>query len=285
MVLLVAAGCADPEPEGYTLRVGDVERHYQVHGATGERGRSAVIVLHGGGGSGSQVAEQTGFSALADREGFLAVYPDGSGRTNLLTWNAGTCCAYARDRGIDDVGFIDALITTLRDRFGVDRVFVTGFSNGAMLTYRLGCELADELTAIAPVSGAVDVPSCTPSRPLPVYTIHGDADRVVPYAGGASTKRVANEERAGSHRSVASSVQLWANADGCTGSPVRTVAAAVTTDRYPACAAGSEVRLDTIAGGEHAWPGGQAGRRGADRPSGALDATTAIWTFFATHGG
>src|SRR5690242_14632450 len=110
VTLLVVTGCGReeraPDTDVHTVRVGDLDRRYQVHvpsTAAGKTGVPAVIVLHGGGGNGSQVAEQTGFSALADRAGFLAVYPDGSGRTKLLTWNAGTCCAYARDEGIDDI--------------------------------------------------------------------------------------------------------------------------------------------------------------------------------------
>ncbi|GAA3384653.1 alpha/beta hydrolase family esterase [Cryptosporangium minutisporangium] len=304
MVLLVTvlavAGCGrggpDPAPtaspsagtHAYSLRVGDLDRRYQVHvpaAAVGRTGVPAVIVLHGGGGSGSQVAEQTGFSALSDREGFLAVYPDGSGRTKLLTWNAGTCCSYARDQGIDDVGFVRALIDTLADRFGVGRVYVTGFSNGAMLTYRVGCELADRITAIAPVSGAMNVPSCDPARPLPVYTLHGDADPVVPYAGGTSASRIASEERAGAHRSVAYAVDFWTRADRCTVDPARSVDGAITSVRYTACAPGAEVRLDTVAGGGHAWPGGKSVRRGADAPTTELDATAAIWDFFRTRSG
>ncbi|GAA0275545.1 alpha/beta hydrolase family esterase [Cryptosporangium japonicum] len=272
VVLVMLAGCSRADSDVHTL--GD--RTYRVHGT----GDTVVIVLHGGGGNGAQVAEQTGFDALADREGFRAVYPDGSGRSNLLTWNAGTCCAYARDQGVDDVGFIRALI----DELDADRVFVTGFSNGAMLTYRLGCELADRITAIAPVSGALDVPSCTPSRPLPVYVIHGDADEVVPYAGGVSTRRPANEERAGSHPPVSFAVKTWVGVDRCSGTPTRTVSGVVTSERYDSCAPGVQVWLDTIAGGEHAWPGGAAGRRGADQPA-DFDASAAIWGFFATHGG
>ncbi|SHN20462.1 extracellular catalytic domain type 1 short-chain-length polyhydroxyalkanoate depolymerase [Cryptosporangium aurantiacum] len=290
LLVLTLAGCGRDEPtddaRGYTVRVGDVERTYQVHVPAAVEGRTgvpAVIVLHGGGGNGSQVAEQTGFSALADREGFLAVYPDGSGRTSLKTWNAGTCCSYARDHDVDDVGFVRTLIDALTERFGAGRVYVTGFSNGAMLSYRLGCELADRITAIAPVSGALNVPSCEPARPLPVYTIHGDADDVVPYTGGTSKSRIASEERAGSHRSVTDAVEFWTRTDRCAGEPVRTTRGAITTVRYTGCAAGTEVRLDTVAGGGHAWPGGDAVRRGADRPTTELDATAEIWDFFRAH--
>ena len=274
----------------YTLRVDGVERRYRVQVPAAAVGRTSVpvvIVLHGGGGSGRQVADQTGFSELADRAGFLAVYPDGSGRlgTALLTWNAGTCCGYARDHDVDDVGFIRALTDVLVSRFGADRrrIYVTGFSNGAMLAYRLGCELADRIAAIAPVSGALDVPSCQPTRPLPVYVVHGDADPIVPYRGGASSNPIASPERAGTHPSVADTIRFWATHDGCPAAPTRTVKATVTSALYQPCSGGTEVRLDTVAGGGHAWPGGKAARAKADQPNADLDATNAIWTFFARY--
>ncbi|MFI5953703.1 alpha/beta hydrolase family esterase [Cryptosporangium sp. NPDC051539] len=280
------AGPASPAVAGTetrTLRVGNLDRSYRVHApasSAGKTGVPVVIVLHGGGGNGAQVEKQTGFSDLADRKGFIAVYPNGSGRTKLLTWNAGACCAYARDQGIDDVGFLRALI----DRFDGSPVYVTGFSNGAMLAYVAGCELADRIVAIAPVSGAMDMPSCTPARPLSVYAIHGSADPIVPYAGGTSSSKIANPARAGSHRSVAYAVKFWTSADRC-GAASSTSRGAITTVRYAGCADGTEVRLDTVAGGKHAWPGGQANRPGADAPTTELDATESIWSFFATHDG
>ncbi|TQS45364.1 alpha/beta hydrolase family esterase [Cryptosporangium phraense] len=289
VLLLGAAGCdraaarpaAPASTSVETVRVGDVERTYRLHvptAAVGRTGAPVVIVLHGGGGNGAQVEKQTGFSDLADREGFLAVYPDGSGRTRLLTWNAGTCCGYARDRDVDDVGFLRVLIAQFPGR----RVYVTGFSNGAMLAYRAGCELADQVGAIAPVSGAMDLPSCRPARPLPVYAIHGDADPIVPYDGGTSSSRIANPAVAGSHRSVAYAMTSWSRFDGCSGSST-SFRGAITTVRYTGCAA--DVRFDTVVGGEHAWPGGRSSRPGADPPTTELDATEAIWSFFATHGG
>ena len=118
-----------------------------------------VVVLHGGGGNAENIEEVTGFSEKADEEGFIVVYPDGSGRLDryLLTWNAGFCCGYALENNIDDVGFIRALIEYLQEKYAINRnmIYVTGISNGGMMSYRLGAELSDIVAAIAPVAGSI----------------------------------------------------------------------------------------------------------------------------------
>jgi len=91
--------------------------------------------------------------ATADREGFVAVYPNGTGRgTRALTWNAGGCCAYAERNNIDDVGFTKALLDDLTSRVHIDRtrVYATGISNGGMMAFRLAVEASDRIAAIAP---------------------------------------------------------------------------------------------------------------------------------------
>jgi len=98
---------------------------------------------------------------LADRETFVAVYPNGTGRfgNRLLTWNAGACCAYAMSNNVDDVGFVRALVTKLTESIPIDRrrIYATGLSNGAMMSHRLAAEAADLIAAIAPVAGGMVV--------------------------------------------------------------------------------------------------------------------------------
>ncbi|MFP5356346.1 MAG: alpha/beta hydrolase family esterase, partial [Gemmatimonadota bacterium] len=118
-----------------------------------------VIVLHGGGGNASNAESMTGFTRKAEREGFIVVYPEGTarGRVPLLTWNAGHCCGHAMEQRVDDVGFINALIDKLQSthRIDPDRIYVTGMSNGGMMSHRLGIELSQRIAAIGPVVGAV----------------------------------------------------------------------------------------------------------------------------------
>ena len=93
------------------------------------------MVLHGARGTARDMRAKLGWDALADREGLVVAYPDGLDRT----WNAGRCCGPARDRKVDDVGFLDALVTPLRRDDGVGDVYAVGFSNGAMMSYAWAC--------------------------------------------------------------------------------------------------------------------------------------------------
>ena len=296
-IVLAMASCRQVEQDGNAggaLAAGTFEdevivdgrqRTYRVHvppSLTGQTGVPVVIGLHGGGGNGEQFEQQSHLSTVADRAGFVAVYPYGSGGTRLLTWNAGACCAYARDQGIDDVAFIAAMLDALGAKYHTDpaRVYVTGFSNGAMMSYRLACELADRVTAIAPVAGALNVDDCRPSRPLPVLAIHGTADEAVPYDGGPPARKIPG---AGTwqNQSVSYAVSFWINHDGCPATPAESRDGAVVRTSYAPCADGLEVTLYTIDGGGHAWPGGVKGREAADVPPPTPDASSVIWDFFA----
>jgi polyhydroxybutyrate depolymerase len=86
---------------------------------------------------------------------------------------------------VDDVGFLRALIEKIELDYAVDPkcVYLTGISNGGMMTYRAACELSDKIAAIAPVEGAQNV-ECRPSSPVSVIVLHGTADHLVPFEGG-----------------------------------------------------------------------------------------------------
>jgi polyhydroxybutyrate depolymerase len=237
-----------------------------------------VLVFHPAGGSGRSIARHTRFTALAEREGFVVVYPEGIGGR----WNDGR-----RPSSRDDVGFVRALLDTLRGELTVDssRVYATGISNGAMLSYRLACDLPGVFAAIAPVAGALPVAlaeRCVPATPLSVAAVQGTADPILPYEGGGSPPAaVLPAER---------SVAFWAEATGCAptnpdievrdgvtdGTKVRRIS-------YPSCPGNRAVVLYAIEGGGHTWPGGPAGSRRVGRVSRELDATSVIWDFFRHH--
>ena len=275
----------------HTLTVGGHTREYAVHvpAGTGTTPLPLVVQLHGGGGNDVNIESQTGFYDLADKDHFLVVSPNGTGGPlgKLLTWNAGWCCGQALNKQVDDVAFIGAVLDDLEAHYPVDprRIYVTGFSNGAMMTYRLGCALAGRIAAIAPVSGALDYDGCAPARPLPVLAIHGTADQNVPYDGGKGTDEghrfPGQKDRV--DRSVADSVGFWLKADGCPGEGAQQSSGSLKRTTYAPCSDGSEVVLDTIVGGGHAWPGGARIRPRAQEPSDALDAKAEIWAFFSRH--
>ena len=153
-----------------------------------------VLFLHGGGGKAENV-ERYGIREYADRYGFILVAPDGTGSLSLHTWNGGTwmvdgkaqsCCGTAARNDVDDVGFIEALIDRLIETYGADpdRIYVTGFSNGAIMGYRLACELSDRLAAVAVAAPPGLSDDCDPTRAIPLLHIIGTADDRVPIDGG-----------------------------------------------------------------------------------------------------
>jgi len=274
-------------------------RSYILHlppSYTGENEMPLVVVLHGGGGNADNIEETTGFSKKADAEGFIVVYPDGSGRFDryLLTWNGGFCCGYALENDIDDVGFIRALIEYLQETYAINRnmIYVTGISNGGMMSYRLGAELSDIVAAIAPVAGSIggqateeDTIWCIPEPeyPLSVIIFHGKNDSRIPYDGGMPT---ANDTRgAFSYLSVNDSVSFFVNSNQCDAFPRSNISESgnIIMDLYGGGLNNTEVALYTIINGTHSWPGGKIGRRNGDVPTMEISATDLIWEFFKSH--
>ncbi|MFH1013227.1 MAG: PHB depolymerase family esterase, partial [Thermoplasmatota archaeon] len=183
-----------------SIIVDGLERTYCIHVPKGfdeDTSVPLVLVFHGGGGNARNIQETTSFNQKADEEGFLVVYPQGSGtlQNHLLTWNAGFCCAYAYENSIDDVSFIKELVNHLKAQYTINdsRIYATGISNGGIMTYRLGAELSDIFAAIAPVAASIGgQPTeneslwCIPElmNPVSVIVFHGTNDTRVPYEGG-----------------------------------------------------------------------------------------------------
>jgi polyhydroxybutyrate depolymerase len=275
---LVHAGSADGAGH---LDIDGRTRTYLLHAPPAYDGRSPiplVIVLHGGGGTGTGAARQTGMSAKADRESFLAVYPEGTGpiRDRLLTWNAGNCCGYAMQRNVDDVAFMQAMLDRLQHEYVIDskRVFVTGISNGAMIAYRLACEMSDRIAA-----GALNV-DCPLTGPVSVMIVHGTADQNVVLEGGEPRKHFGPMR---TDRSVAYAASFWADRDKCVRPPLHHQTGTLRTDVYTGCKDGTGVTVNIVENGGHAWPGGQRMNQALDEPSHEVSATNLIWTFFALH--
>jgi polyhydroxybutyrate depolymerase len=271
--------------ERRTLWVDGVSRGYLMYLPSAYRaGRPAplVLVFHGGGGRASGIAPHTGFSRLADREGFVTVYPDGlQGR-----WNDGR--GYAATH--DDVGFVRALLDTLERELSIDprRIYATGISNGAMFSYRLACDLPGVFAAVAPVAGAMPVdlaPSCRHAEPVSVLAMQGTADPLMPYAGGGVARR------RGRVLSAEQSVAFWATLDGCAEPALVTPEADLAPDdgtrvrhaTFNGCPDRRSVELYSIEGGGHTWPGGPPVGGSVGRVSRDIDATPLIWAFFAQH--
>jgi polyhydroxybutyrate depolymerase len=277
---------------------GGRSRRYLVHDFSSGGPAPVVIVLHGGGGHAENAVEMTQFDVVAQREKFIMVYPEGTGGTpggRLLTWNAGHCCAYARENKVDDVGFISALIDRLAASGKADpkRVYVTGMSNGAMMSHVLARELPGKIAAIGPVVGAVFGDEPPAKGPVSAIILVGQMDGTVPAAGGAIGGNRRDGLLAGPARPPAdhdvtpdvSQADYWVNANRCTQSPVESFDRQdrLVEIHWKSCAAGTEVAFYRVPNNGHAWPGGKAGRAEADQPTRDFNASETLWRFFNAH--
>lgn len=282
-----------PGDYGRKMQWGKLERFYEIHVPPSYSGEPlpVVMVFHGGGGYPGYVRYSSRMSEIADREGFIVVYPAGSPQSlfkdRLLVWNAGGCCGRAMDNNVDDVGFVNAILDDAAKFFRVDskRIFATGISNGAQMTYRVGIELSDRIAAIAPISAPTTTKKA-PKRPLSVMHFHGLADEDVPFNGGTGIGVTGFN-----HISVTENMQFWIAQDQCPSEPTATDRKnkAVMTQWGP-CAEGTEVVLWVLEDGGHTWPGSRTIKKGSvevgtGRGYVNTDISTSelMWEFFKKH--
>lgn len=279
------------QPGDYTfsIRHDGLPRMYRVHvpqSYSPAHPAPLLLSFHGGGGDMDHQADDHHYGQItkSEAEGFIAVFPNGYSRLpsgRFATWNAGTCCALARDRQVDDVGFVRAIIANVTRQLNIDRrrIYATGMSNGAMMAYRLACEMSDTFQAIAAVAGTDNTLHCTPAQPVSVLHLHAQNDDRVLFNGGAGqqfrdTSTVAN------FVSVPATVSKWVGLNGCSPAPqrVRTTPDAYC-DLYAQCRGKANVELCVTETGGHSWPGGTK-LRGSEPASQALSANDVMWTFF-----
>jgi polyhydroxybutyrate depolymerase len=258
------------------MQWGGIERTYMLRvPRAAQSGQSIplVIALHGRGGNAARMVHWSALDAKADAEGFLLAAPDGTGTPR--GWFTG----FGPGDGVDDVGFIGALIDTLSAHYPVDRrrVYVVGHSNGGVLTHWVASELSKRIAAAAVVAGAVGVRAADgrvvqvdpPRAPVPMLIIHGDADDVVPYDARGTSR---------AHPLAASeAARFWARANECPAlDPERDTlrAGRMLRDRWESRCRAPVVFL-TMRGGDHGWP------RVADGAT--ADATDLIWEFFISQ--
>lgn len=244
-----------------------------------------VMAFHGGRGQGRNMKSRTRLNAFAEKRGFLVVYPDATGRRN---WNDGREGVAA---GIDDIGFVRALIDHLQGQRSIDkdRIYATGLSNGAFFTQKLACLMPNQFAAFAPVAATMAKPlyeRCDPAGPVSIMMIHGTDDAQVPWEGG----EVQIGER-GAIVSVQDAITFWARHNGCDLNPrIRSLPDRDPDDgtrverwEYPNCRDGAEVVLIKVVGGGHTWPGSTRRRfmdRIVGRTSWDINANEVIWEFF-----
>lgn len=297
-----AAGAATlaPGDHEFTLVHGQMHRSYLVHvppQAGSGKALPAVLNFHGGGAHAQIQKLYSRMDATADREGFITVYPNGSGGIGgrLLTWNAGACCGWAAANQADDVGFALAVLEDLARRVALDaeRIYATGLSNGSMMAYRLAAEAPHRIAAVAGVAGAMSLTRFDPALPVPVMHIHSVDDQRALYDGGLGPTFLFTDARV-LHPPVEEMLAKWVAHNGCPVKPQvagslrgRSDAAdaghTATRFRYFPCREGTEVVLWKLTGAGHVWPGGVQDYLvwllGAGTT--VIDANTEMWKFFS----
>lgn len=280
---------------------------YEIHLRWGDRDRMAlvhvpasisagvpqplVMALHGGGGGAIFQADDGNYGLISKSEaaGFIAVFPNGISQTRngmLATWNAGNCCARARDENVDDVGFLRALVADVgrRTRIDAKRVYAIGMSNGGMMSYRLACEAGDVFRGIMSVAGTDNTQSCAAKVPVPVLHVHAQDDPLVLFNGGASDKSRLGD-LATDFVSVPETISMWVKHNHASSTPKRVLeVAGAHCDLHEGGAGGAPVELCVTDNGGHSWPGGNKARAD-EAPSTAIRANDLMWEFFSAHGG
>jgi polyhydroxybutyrate depolymerase len=221
-----------------------------------------LIVLHGFTGSGSGQETYFGLQHAAEQRGFVTAYPDGTmdSRGDRF-WNATDACCNFDRADIDDVAYLDGLISAIQAAVTIDphRIYFAGHSNGGFMSYRMACAHAERIAAIVSLAGATLAKSadCRPSEPVAVLQIHGTADDTIAFTGGS----IEGKAYPGAEETAAT----WATYDGCAG-----VASSVdqrvdvdadlndagqpaeaTVKRWTGCKPGGAIELWTIPGGSH----------------------------------
>jgi polyhydroxybutyrate depolymerase len=285
-----AAPSSEPGTAQLELRGGGDVRTYLLHVPPHRPRRVGFaeeyplfIVLHGSGASGQTIRQMSNLDSLADASGAVVVYPDATRNWLGLQsgWNAGACCGAAARKAVDDVGFLRTLVTHIETGLRVDRrrVYVAGFSDGARMAFRAGCDLSAEVAAIAVVAGSLVEPDCRPGRPVPLVAFHGTADSEVAFGDSAFSSP--SHPEVDVPVPIPPAIRFWAATNGCRTASVATIGPSVTRTTYAGCAA--DVLFFAIEGGGHAWPGGEPDGDDGDRPTQEISASREIVRFFMRH--
>jgi polyhydroxybutyrate depolymerase len=290
LALLVASlaprAHANPQakPE-VSFKVGEAERRAIVVNApaAGEK-RPAVIVLHGGMGSAEVMRASSGFDPVARKNGFIAVYAEGTAFGTIEgrhAWNTGHLLR-RQVRDADDIAYLDALIDRLIADHGADpaRIFMTGGSNGGMMTFVYAVKRPERLAAVAPVVASMFSFDAVPKVPLPILIINGAKDEEVPLAGGMSGNALVRGAQATPFKPVREVVDFWVKANKSKSDGVTKTEGSVTTTTYAAGEGGAVTEFVVDSAGGHGWPGARA-RRDGNTPIMAFRGAERVWEFFA----
>ncbi|TGK32709.1 alpha/beta hydrolase [Leptospira gomenensis] len=275
------------EAQKQNITVENTTRTFLIHTPINESRiakRPLVIILHGRLGNGRIIMQDSGFNSIADRENFIAVYPEGLQRS----WADGRGATPSDRENVDDVRFIETLIDHLVEKFSASRenVFIVGHSNGGFMTQRILIEMPKRFRAGASVASQISeyvLKNFRPDSPVSVAFLNGTEDPIVPYYGGYVRD-------GGEILSVDESVSRWLEWNSCKNSAALKIKDETDDDTrlemrsYGDCAENTEVRQYRIVGAGHNWPG--TNRKipfvNMGKPTRELNTAEEIWSFFKT---
>jgi polyhydroxybutyrate depolymerase len=281
----ISASAQQVASEDLKFAVGAVERRaILVNAAPAGQMRPVVLVIHGGRGSAEQQRERTGFDAVALREGFTVVYPQGTALSmGGHAWNTGYLLRKQVGEA-DDIAYFDALIDLLIKQHRVDpkRVYMTGGSNGAMMMYVYAVKRAEKLAAIAPIVGAMFTFDEKPSVPLPILMINGAKDNEVPLEGGMSRNRMVSGAQGAPFKSLSDTIDFWVKANRSEPKATVVVTGGYTTTTHAATPGGAPTVSIVDSAGGHGWPGTQS-NRAENTPIQSFNGAEKAWAFLKEH--
>ncbi len=296
---MASAGCGTSAAEAgveveHTLEVRGVERRYLLTTPSAHDGETPlpVVLDYHGLMEGAEVhANMSQWSALAEEEGVVAVFPHGTG--DPVRWDVNLD---AEEN--DDLAYTDAMLAEIGEALCIDesRVYATGLSNGAMMTSVLLCARADVIAAAAPVAGLSDLEGCDPARPVPLVTYHGTADPILLFNGGVDTSAIPGGDEEGDDAGTTTTqpeadldgegypaaTAAFADRNGCDPEPTDTEVSEEVVHRVYECPEGADVEFYIVLGGGHSWPGSDFSKAIVDIVGPTtfdVDATADSWEF------
>ncbi len=281
LVPLFVAGLATlafaQKADSLTLSHDEMERYYYLtvpESYSPEEPLPLLLVFHGYTSSARNIKGYSGFDELAEKEGFIAVYPQGTLLEDNTHWNVG---GWTLQSSADDVGFVEALLDHLTEAYAIDtdRIYATGMSNGGYMSFLLACQVSDRIAAIASVTGSMTPQTynkCDPERPMPILQFHGTTDPTVPYDGNdmwtQSIDDVLNFWKAFNHTKFIPDPQPMPDLDPEDGSTVQHYV-------YDNAKTGIAVEHYKVIGGKHDWFGARGNKD--------IQATQIIWEFLSKY--
>jgi poly(3-hydroxybutyrate) depolymerase len=256
-------------------------RAFVVNAPTDGTTRPAVIALHGGMGSAAVMRANSGFDAVARAEGFMVVYGEGTEFGEARhAWNTGFLLR-RQVQDADDIAYFDTLIDTIVRDHGADpaRIFMTGGSNGGMMTFVYAVARPERLAAAAPVVASMFTFDTTPSVPLPILIINGAKDDEVPIEGGMSRNPLVRRAQEAPYKPLEEVVRFWVGVNRSDQRPEVETRGTVTTTVHAATPEGAVTEFVVDSAGGHGWPGSRSRREGS-APIEAFSGAQRVWEFF-----